>query len=331
MESSIFEHFRQKRVLILGDVMIDRYLTGNVSRISPEAPVPVVLQRGMEDRLGGAANVALNIQALGAIPILCSVIGDDADGHRLRNEIFVENNISTEGLVTSNARRSTVKTRVLGNNQQMLRIDAEDTQDLNAQEHEKILTCMKGILDRHSIDAIILQDYNKGVLTLEVIRETIKAAKKRNIFTAVDPKKHNFWAYVGVDLFKPNMKEIRDCVPFQVDPDEASLQHVADYVREKLQNKLNMITLSERGLFLEDVRGGKLYPTKARNVADVSGAGDTVISIATLALAAGAKHDKVALLSNLAGGQVCEFPGVVSVQLALLADELAEMQPKTEY
>lgn len=327
----IFARFRDKKVLVVGDVMIDRYLMGSVSRISPEAPVPVVLQRNMEDRLGGAANVALNIQALGAVSILCSVVGTDDDGQRLTRQIFAQNGMSAEGIVLSKARRSTVKTRVLGNNQQMLRIDSEDTHDLSAQECADLLERIEGILVQHRVDAIILQDYNKGVLTPEVITETIKKAKKRNIFTATDPKKHNFWAYQGVDLFKPNMKEIRDCVPFAVQADTQSLQRAADYIREKLQNKGSMITLSERGLFLEGQANtpGKLYPTKTRNVADVSGAGDTVISIATLAMAGGASMDQVALLSNLAGGQVCEFPGVVSVRLDLLASEIEETHKTT--
>lgn len=316
--------FEQKNVIIVGDVMIDRYLTGSVSRISPEAPVPVVLQRSMEDRLGGAANVALNVQALGAVPLLCSVVGDDPDGRSFVRNILPGSKIQATGILTSAQRRTTVKTRVLGNNQQMLRIDQEDNHDLNQEESEKLLSLLRKLLDQQPVTALILQDYNKGVLTATLIPEIIYEAKKRGIFTSVDPKKNNFWAYQQVNLFKPNMKEIRDCVPFSVEANEDSLQKAADFIREKLKNAMSMITLSEKGLFLEGETNvkGKLYPTQARNVADVSGAGDTVISIASLALALGFELDFVAQLSNAAGGQVCESPGVVPVDRGVLEREL---------
>lgn len=308
-------------VLILGDVMIDRYLTGSVTRISPEAPVPVVLHQKTEDRLGGAANVALNIAALGSTPLLCSVAGRDDDGAALL-KLLPASGISAEGILLSQERKTSVKTRVLGNNQQMLRIDQEDTHDLTQEETQLFLQQVHALLEKYPVEAIIFQDYNKGVLTQTVIENVLKAARERNIPTTVDPKKANFFAYQQVSLFKPNLKEIRDSVPFSVYSNSSSLTEASFFLKERLKNQLTMITLSENGLYLDVESGGKIYPTQQRNVADVSGAGDTVISIATLALIAGFKPSLMAALSNLAGGQVCEFPGVVPVKKDLLKAEL---------
>lgn len=324
---SILQQLENHEILILGDVMIDRYLTGSVNRISPEAPVPVVLQQAMEDRLGGAANVALNIRALGSTPVLCSVIGRDEAGNQLKNNILPANNILSDGIVFSDTRRTTVKTRILGNKQQMLRIDNEDTGDLNETEQATLLEKIRELLSTRPIRAIILQDYNKGVLTPTVIETVISEARKKGIWTAVDPKKSNFFAYRGVDLFKPNLKEIRDSAPFTVQPTLESLRVAAQFLRERLENRLTMITLSEKGLFLDDTLDARVYPTIPRNIADVSGAGDTVISIATLALVAGLPAASIATLSNLAGGQVCEFPGVVPVDRAILEAELQLQAP----
>ncbi len=309
------------QVLIVGDVMLDRYLMGNVSRISPEAPVPVVLYKNSVDRLGGAANVALNVQALGAVPVLCSVIGADSDGGVLQ-QILPKAGMRADGLVQSKQRRTTVKTRVLGNNQQMLRIDQEDAHDLRQEESEMLIETVLALMDRERIGGLILQDYNKGVLTTAVIEALLEGARKRGIPTAVDPKKNNFFAYQEVDLFKPNLKEIRDSAPFEILPELKDLQKASGFLREKIKNKITMITLSEKGLFLEDRTSSALYPTVTRNVADVSGAGDTVISIATLGMIAGLPNPVLAALSNLAGGQVCESPGVVPVQRNILEVEL---------
>ncbi len=319
--ADILQKLENQSVLIVGDVMLDRYLTGTVQRISPEAPVPVVLHSATEDRLGGAANVALNVLALGAVPILCSVVGQDAEGTTLQ-DLLPKSGISGEGLVFSKTRCTTVKTRILGNNQQMLRIDSEHTHDLSVEEEEIFLEKIRSMLAAHAIRVIILQDYNKGVLTPAVIAAVIAEAQKRNIPTTVDPKKANFFAYQGVTLFKPNLKEIRDSAPFSVRSEPESLRQAVDFLRSKLHNPVTMITLSELGLFLDAEGDGQLYPTVARNVADVSGAGDTVIGIASLALAAGLSWPTIALLSNLAGGQVCEFVGVVPVRRTILLHEL---------
>lgn len=313
----IIQQLSGQTILIVGDVMIDRYLTGSVTRISPEAPVPVVLQSGMEDRLGGAANVALNIGALGSSAILCSVIGQDADALALRN-LLPGAGLIADGLVVSKDRRTTVKTRILGNHQQMLRIDAEDTHPLGDEEASRLVATIKRVLDQHSVGAIILQDYNKGVLSEPVIREVMDIADKKGLLTAVDPKRNNFFAYKGAGLFKPNLKEIRDSAPFPIDSSLEALQLADRFLHEHLGHGRTMITLSDKGLYLD----GALYPTAPRTVADVSGAGDTVISIATLALSAGLDAGLTAHLCNMAGGQVCEFSGVVPVARTLLESEL---------
>lgn len=319
---SILQSIERQPVLIVGDVMIDRYLTGSVSRISPEAPVPVVLHQHTEDRLGGAANVALNVQALGVPAYLCSVIGDDEDGE-LFLQILAEHNLPRHGIIKSSARRTTVKTRIVGNHQQMLRIDREDTHDIGPEEEGQLWNKVMSIALHEGVKVIIFQDYNKGVLTEWVIKRILDDAKRRGFFTAVDPKKANFFVYKGVDLFKPNLKEMRESTPFPITTEEESLQKASDFLREKLGNQYTMLTLSEKGLFLDGGGGGKRYPTTPRNISDVSGAGDTVISIAAMGLAAGLDLETVAKLSNLAGGQVCESPGVVPVNRALLEKELA--------
>lgn len=302
--------------------MIDRYLRGTVSRISPEAPVPVVLHHDTEDRLGGAANVALNVQALGGLPILCSVVGSDLDGSLFLKHLQAHG-IPQTGIVQSDLRRTTVKTRVLGNQQQMLRVDSEDTHELDTMEEEMLLLKLLEILDKEQIQTIIFQDYNKGVLTEGVIARVTTAAKQRGVFTAVDPKKTHFFSYQGVGLFKPNLKEVRESCPFPIEVEPESLQKASDFLRLKLGNRFTMLTLSEKGLFLDDGNAGKRYPTTPRNISDVSGAGDTVISIAAMALSAGLDLETVAKLSNSAGGQVCESPGVVPVDRELLKKELS--------
>lgn len=320
---SMLHKIDHQQVMIVGDVMIDRYLTGSVSRISPEAPVPVVLHRDSEDRLGGAANVALNVMALGGRPLLCSIVGNDMDGKELTEQLMPAYGMETQGLIRSSERCTTVKTRILGNHQQMLRIDREDTHALSEKESDLLLQSIRNLLDQYPVRVIILQDYNKGVLTESVIRLVIHEAKQRNIFTAVDPKKANFFAFKGVDLFKPNLKEVRESCPFPISTDPVSLQKACDYLREMLGNQYTMLTLSEKGLYLDGGMGGKIYPTTPRNISDVSGAGDTVISVAAMALAAGMDLESVARLSNAAGGQVCESPGVVPVNRALLEKELS--------
>ncbi|MBK7870548.1 MAG: carbohydrate kinase [Saprospiraceae bacterium] len=319
-KSNIFEAFDQLNVLVVGDVMIDRYMSGQVERISPEAPVPVVHLQKREDRLGGAANVALNIKALGATPYLCSVIGKDRDAERML-ELLPDAGLSIKGIIQSKERVTTVKTRILAGSQQLLRVDEETIEDLSKNEVTLVLDIIRTILEEKIIHVILFQDYNKGVLSQEVIRNIMLEAIKRDIPTAVDPKFKNFWAYKHVTLFKPNLKEIRSQMPEPILTESASLNKAAELVREKLGNQYTLITLSEKGLFIDHNGESLLEGTRPRQIADVSGAGDTVISVAALCLAISLDMQEIATLSNLAGGQVCERLGVVPVDKIQLQQE----------
>ncbi len=310
--ASIAAAFDRLNVLVLGDVMIDRYHFGQVTRISPEAPVPVVHFQRDEDRLGGAANVALNIRALGATPWLCTVIGNGSDSKSLL-KLLPPADLSDKGIVCMSGRATTVKTRIIAAGQQLLRVDKEETSDIPEAIAQELLQRVRQLLDEQQIDVILFQDYNKGVLSPFVIAEAIREAQKRNIPTVVDPKYHNFWAYQHVTLFKPNLKEMRAQASASIYPELPSLQQAAAEVRQRLHNRYTMITLSEKGLFLDGDDRRFILPTEARDIADVSGAGDTVISVAALGIALGMSMEDMATLANLAGGQVCERQGVVPV------------------
>ncbi|WP_282782305.1 bifunctional heptose 7-phosphate kinase/heptose 1-phosphate adenyltransferase [Phaeodactylibacter xiamenensis] len=324
-----FTAFEQQNILIIGDVMIDRYLNGSVDRISPEAPVPVVRLTGQEDRLGGAANVALNLKALGATPYLCSVIGADENGAQLQR-LLTTLQFSDRGLLQSEERRTTVKSRVIAGNQHLLRVDAEDTHPLSALEQENLLHLVVDLLEQKDIHAILFQDYNKGVLSHPVIRAVILEAIKRDIPTAVDPKFDNFWSYRHVTLFKPNLKEIRAQMPFEVQPTLEDLNKAADHLRNKLGNPYSLVTLSERGIYLNNRGEGQTIPTHPRSITDVCGAGDTVFAVAGLGLSLGMPLEEIARLSNLAGGQVCERVGVVPVNREQLEQEYQQLLSEGE-
>jgi len=325
----VFRAFEKLNVLVLGDVMNDRYLTGTVDRISPEAPVPVVLLQQSESRLGGAANVALNIKALGATPYLCSVVGDDEQG-----KIFLDalpgQGLNPKYMVVSKERRTTVKTRIMAGYQHILRVDTEDTDELSEQEANTFLKTIRDVLDSRDIHVILFQDYNKGVLSTTIIREVLLQAIKRDIPTVVDPKFKNFWTYKRATLFKPNLKEIRAQVPFPIDESEEALQKATAYIRDTLGNDYTLITLSEKGLYIDNSDTGALIPTQSRSIADVCGAGDTVVSVAALGLALQLNMRQVATLANLAGGQVCERVGVVPVDRQQLQAEYEALQGATD-
>ena len=320
----LFDQFSTKRVLVIGDVMVDAYLMGKVNRMSPEAPVPVVDLFEKDERIGGAGNVALNLAALGASPIICSVIGADREGERLI-QLFKDSNISTDGMYASSNRRTTVKTRVLSNNQQLLRIDSEDTTLINSSEETQLLSQITSVLES-GIDGIIFEDYNKGVLTPSLISAVLALAKAHQIPTTVDPKKDHFFEYKGCSLFKPNLKELKEGL--QVDFDfssnkEAFLSAVSD-LQSRLGNSISFITLSEHGVFIQEEEP-IFISAHLRNIADVSGAGDTVIAVATLCLISGADVQTIAAISNIAGGLVCEQPGVVSIEKERLLNEVTKL------
>lgn len=325
MIEELFEQFNRLKVAVVGDVMIDAYLMGKVNRISPEAPVPVVSLTKHEERLGGAANVALNLVALGATPIMCSCVGNDKDG-KLLIELLKQANISDEGIVFSENRMTTVKTRVLGNSQHLLRIDAEQTDAISHDEETALINRVKSLLDQH-IDILIFEDYNKGVLTKRVISELIEAAKQKNTLTAVDPKKDNFFAYKGVTLFKPNLKELIEGtnVSFSFRDQPEKLQEAITVLEEQLGNEISFVTLSEHGVFIRNRSESHHIPAHLRNISDVSGAGDTVISVAALCLASGASIREVAAIANIAGGLVCEESGVVSIDKKKLLNEAKKL------
>jgi len=321
----LFDKFNGLRILVIGDVMLDAYVMGKVNRISPEAPVPIVSLENEDARIGGAGNVALNLLALGANPIICGVIGEDTSGDKLLN-LFEKNGISTDGLVKSIARKTTVKTRVISNKQQLLRIDSESTFPLLESEEIKLNKTIQNIINQ-GIDGIIFEDYNKGVLTDSVIQNTIKIAKEKDIPTAVDPKKENFLSYKGVSLFKPNLKELKEGLNlnFDFNSNKDLFEKGIEVLEEKLQNEISFVTLSENGVFIKNQTEKYYVPAHMRSISDVSGAGDTVIAVATLCLISGASTKQIAEISNLAGGLVCEKSGVVSISKNELLKEVSEL------
>ena len=318
--NQLFEEFNSVKVMVIGDVIIDRYLDGKVDRISPEAPVPIVRLNQSDNRLGGAANVALNIKAMGATPYLFSIIGDDENADIFEN-LMPQNNLWSEGIFRSKQRCTTVKTRVMADHQQLLRVDREDILDLDESEEKKLLKYIHDFLEKRSVDVIILQDYNKGIFSFSSIKKILLAAISHDIPVIVDPKKNNFFEFKNVKIFKPNLKEIRDSLPFEVLPNVESLKKASDYLRQKSGSKNNIITLSEHGIFIDDGKTPQIIPTQVRRIADVCGAGDSVISLIALGWALNLSLEEIALLANLAGGQVCEKVGVVPVNKEQLKSE----------
>jgi len=321
----LFDQFSTKRVLVIGDVMVDAYLMGKVNRMSPEAPVPIVDLFEKDERIGGAGNVALNLAALGASPIICSVIGTDVEGERLIH-LFNEANISTDGIYASSNRRTTVKTRVLSNNQQLLRIDSEDTTLIDTTEEGELLKQITSVLEI-GIDGIIFEDYNKGVLTPSLISDVLALAQTHQIPTTVDPKKDHFFEYKGCTLFKPNLKELKEGlqVDFDFSRNQSAFLNAVNELQSRLGNSISFITLSEHGVFIQEEEQPIFIPAHLRNIADVSGAGDTVIAVATLCLISGADVQTIAAISNIAGGLVCEQPGVVSIEKERLLNEVTKL------
>ena len=325
----LFSNFERLKVLIVGDVMIDTYLKGSVDRISPEAPVPVVALMQREDMLGGAANVALNIKSMGAEPLLCSVIGDDVQGAGFL-KLLEKEEIGFAGILKTSGRITTTKYRIIGNKMQMLRVDNETDKDLNREEEKLLLSRIKEMVGNEKPDVIILQDYNKGVLTPAVIEGITQLARKVKIPVVVDPKRKNFTAYHSVSLIKPNLKEIREGLKIDVDPkSESSLQAAADLIHISQKIETVMITLSDEGVFVSHRKGqtndSAIVKAHVRTIADVSGAGDTVISVAALCVASNLPFESMAVLANLAGGLVCEQVGVVPVNKQGLLKETVSL------
>ncbi|BDD07875.1 carbohydrate kinase [Fulvitalea axinellae] len=314
--------FNGLKALIIGDIMVDAYVWGKVDRISPEAPVPVVHVSKRESRMGGAANVAKNIKALGAEPVICALVGEDQAGSDLL-DLFVERNIPTEGIIQSKERVTTVKERLLAGSQQLMRVDSEEDRPLSAEEHKEIMERIRLLLPE--CDVVIFEDYDKGVINEHLVEEVVSMAREKGIPTVVDPKKRNFLAYRRVDLFKPNLKEIKEGL--KIDFEAKKPEELRDAVRQllaALNAEAALVTMSELGVYIDNGTEHHHIEAHIRQISDVSGAGDTVISIASLCMALKLPLDFTAALSNLGGGLVCEHLGVVPIDKERLFAEAAE-------
>ena len=310
---ALFERMQEMHVVVVGDVMLDNYWWGEVDRISPEAPVPIVALKNRESRLGGAANVALNCRALGAKVTLASVVGDDKEGAMLF-QLAKDNAINTDLLMLSTHRPTTTKTRVISRNQHMMRLDEEITDDLYTEEEHNFIDQVLRFLQIQKPQVVIFEDYNKGVLKENVIRRISAHCKEIGIITAVDPKRKNFLSYQDVTMFKPNLKEVREGLNLLLeDVGQEELNEVDKQLKEILGHSITFITLSEKGVFYNDGSSSSIIPSHIRNIADVSGAGDTVIATAALIYAITKDARLMAEISNLAGGLVCEQFGVVPI------------------
>jgi len=317
----LFASLREVKVVVIGDVMLDTYWWGKVDRISPEAPVPVVALDKKEQRIGGAGNVALNTASLQAETTIFSVVGDDADADALIG-LLQDAHIDTKYIIKSSSRITTNKTRIMSRNQQMMRLDAEVTADISEEDENAMVESFQHFVKRYQPSVVIFEDYNKGVLTESLISKIIHISRDNNIVTTVDPKRKNFFAYKDVDIFKPNLKEVREGLNLINEAvNLESLKLIHEQLHAKLSHKISLITLSEMGVFFQKGSGAKLIPSHLRNIADVSGAGDTVIAVASLVYAATKDVRLATETANIAGGLVCEEVGTAAINPKKLLDE----------
>jgi len=309
--------------LILGDVMLDEYLWGNVNRISPEAPVPVVEIVDESLKLGGAANVALNVQTLGDVPVLVGVVGKDKNGERLK-EILANSRILSQGIFADQTRQTTFKTRIIAHSQQVVRADRETTEELSSDLTFRLVDFIKKKIKEEKISALLISDYGKGVISLNLLKEVISLAKENNIFISIDPKETHFMNYKRVSLITPNHSEAGFAYGKRI-KDEISLEEVGWGLLEKLEVESLLITRGEKGMSLfEKNRTLTHFPTVTREVYDITGAGDTVISAFTCAFAAGASFKEAALISNHAAGIVVGELGTAQVTKEELYQDLKD-------
>lgn len=310
---------RSLKIGVIGDIMLDVYYWGRTERISPEAPVPVVNIIREEVKPGGAANVGLNIKTLGAEPVMFGIVGNDING-----SVFVENmisrHISTDNIVIDKKRATTVKTRILASNQHVVRFDRENSEDISGRTEKKLLALIENRIGE--LDAVIFQDYNKGMLTEKLIRSVIRTAKKMNVITAVDPKLKNFSAYRGADIFKPNLRETEEILNRKI-VTEREIEKAGKDLIEMLDLSKLVITLSERGMAVFDKNAKmKIIPSKTTKIANVSGAGDTVIAALVSYLCAGAKFEEACTIANYAASIVVEDVSIIPVSPDDLKDRL---------
>jgi D-glycero-beta-D-manno-heptose-7-phosphate kinase len=317
----LFNDFSSLKVAVIGDVMLDTYWWGTVDRISPEAPVPIVAMNKKEQRIGGAGNVALNTISLGAETTLFSVIGNDADADILMS-LFQQENIDVQYLLKSNQRITTNKIRILSRNQQMMRLDAEVVHDITSDDELQLYNNFITYAQQYQPALVIFEDYNKGVLTQSLIAKLIAYCKTNNIVTTVDPKRKNFFSYKEVDIFKPNLKEVKEALNLIFDQvEEPVLNNIHQQLQQVLAHHISFITLSEKGVYIQEDNFAKIIPSHKRKIADVSGAGDTVIAVASLVYAVTKDIILTAQIANLAGGLVCEEVGTVAIDKTKLLAE----------
>ena len=321
MMHQLFSSFKEQHIAVVGDIMLDTYWWGHTDRISPEAPVPVVALQNVEYRIGGAGNVALNLAALGAQVSMHSVTGSDEDGLLLERMMHARN-INTEGVWKSSDRDTTNKIRIISRSQHLLRLDKATTNDLGAEAEEKFMSETIASFTANKPAAVIFEDYNKGLLTQKVIATLTAWCEENGVITAVDPKRKNFFAYKGVTIFKPNLKETKEALNLlDIKITEEGLAAVHNALAQQLRHNISLITLSEKGMCFCTAEKTEILPAHIRNIADVSGAGDTVIAVATLVYAATGNLHLMAEIANLAGGLVCEEVGTVAINPEKLLDE----------
>ena len=310
----ILKNIQKQRLLIVGDVMLDQYLWGSIERISPEAPVPVVDISSDSARLGGAANVANNIQSLGATSILIGVIGQDNNGDQLVEELEKQH-ISRDGLICDRTRPTTIKTRIMAKQQQVVRADRESCTDLSEIELKEIFANFEKALA--GINGIIISDYGKGIICPVFLENIIAACQEKNLFIAVDPKERHFDLYTGVTVITPNLREAHVAlgIPYSKQFDDKEIANIGWQIIDKFKTSYLLLTLSDRGMALFEKEGKKFshLPTVARNVYDVTGAGDTVISIFSAAMICGASPIESAFIANHAAGITISEIGTASV------------------
>ncbi len=306
----ILELFKEKKIAVIGDMMLDEYIIGDVTRISPEAPVPVVAVKKERFVLGGAANVVNNLSNLGVEVYAFGVIGDDNNGSKLCGE-FDKKGVNTDFLIRLIDRPTIMKQRVLSNNQQLLRLDWEKKHPIEHNVEEMILESFLSIAD--TLDAIILSDYDKGLLTENVAKEIIKIAKEKKLIVIVDPKPSNMRNYIGATSMTPNLKEASECANLDIPETEEATIEVGKKILEELKLDHLLMTRSEKGMSIFTSTQIKNIPTFAKEVYDVTGAGDTVISVYTLALTTGASKEEAAKIANTAAGVVVGRVGTSTV------------------
>lgn len=319
---SLSTAFCSSRVAVVGDLMLDRYMFGSVARISPEAPVPVLDIQDEQARLGGAANVGHNIHGLGATPLMLGVVGDDTSGLLLKG-LFADLGFPLDGIITDATRPTTVKTRVIAGSQQMLRIDHENKHDIVRETEDKLIGAIESNIGQ--LDAIILEDYNKGVVTRSVIKRVIELGNKHSVPVLVDPKFQNFFEYKECTVFKPNRKETEDALQVRMNT-EAEIDQAGKKLLDLLQAKNVLMTMGEKGMLLFEQGESAPFaiPTRARKVADVSGAGDTVIATLAVAMSCGIGLREAAVLANRAAGLVVEELGIIPIYRERLVEALIE-------